>query len=116
MNIDANVREVQAQARYSVLKGTPESEATKSERALVAPTTDTALFTQASTSSDTCAYCHIKRHTIRQCRRLQKDLRDGTVKDGTVLQANFELHGSETHRSHPYDRNHSRPGRRRGPW
>ncbi|POM68315.1 Hypothetical protein PHPALM_15541 [Phytophthora palmivora] len=53
---------------------------------------------QASVPVDVCSYCQKPRHNIRQCRTLQKDLRDGCVKAGTVLPANFELRGPNNYR------------------
>ncbi|KAK1932082.1 hypothetical protein P3T76_009406 [Phytophthora citrophthora] len=48
MSIETKVREIQAQERYSRIKGTPESQSTQAERALIAPSQDSALAVQAS--------------------------------------------------------------------
>ncbi|KAK1931950.1 hypothetical protein P3T76_012450 [Phytophthora citrophthora] len=120
MSIETKVREIQAQERYSRIKGTPESQSTQAERALIAPSQDSALAVQASVPVDVCSYCQKPRHNIRQCRALQKDLRDGCVKAGTVLPANFELRGPNNYRSHPYHHNNNnnqgRSGRGGGSW
>ncbi|KAG4038276.1 hypothetical protein PC123_g26161 [Phytophthora cactorum] len=79
MSIEDKVRKMEAQTRYSLAKGTPESRHTKDERAL-------------------------------------KDLRDGTVKVGTVLPANVEFRGGNSHRSHPYEQRGNNSGRGRGSW
>ncbi|KAG1703910.1 hypothetical protein DVH05_006917 [Phytophthora capsici] len=44
MSIETKVREIKAQERYSRIKGTPESQPTQAERALVAPSQDSALL------------------------------------------------------------------------
>ncbi|GMF18376.1 unnamed protein product [Phytophthora fragariaefolia] len=44
------------------------------------------------------------------------DLRDGAVKAGTVLPANFELRGGNSNRSHPYERRGTNSTRGRGSW
>ncbi|KAG3235088.1 hypothetical protein PI124_g19876 [Phytophthora idaei] len=94
MSIEDKVRKMEAQTRYSLAKGTPESRHTKDERALVAPSHST----PRSVSND------------------EKDLRDGTVKAGTVLPANFEFRGGNSHRSHAYEQRGNNSGRGRGSW
>ncbi|OWY92126.1 hypothetical protein PHMEG_00038994 [Phytophthora megakarya] len=79
MSIESKVREIQAQERYSRIKGTPESHSTQAERALIAPSQDSALADQAAVPVDVCGYCQKPRHNIRQCRTLQKDLRDSSM-------------------------------------
>ncbi|KAG2781928.1 hypothetical protein PC129_g9738 [Phytophthora cactorum] len=113
MSIEDKVRKMEAQTRYSLAKGTPESRHTKDERALVAPSHSTP---RSVSNDEVCCYCQKPRHTIRQCRGLQKDLRDGTVKAGTVLPANFEFRGGNSHRPHPYEQRCNNSGRGRGSW
>ncbi|KAG4039904.1 hypothetical protein PC123_g24551 [Phytophthora cactorum] len=113
MSIEDKVRKMEAQTHYSLAKGTPESRHIKDERALVAPSHSTP---RSVSNDEVCCYCQKPRHTIRQCRGLQKDLRDGTVKTGTVLPANFEFRGGNSHRSHPYEQRDNNPGRGRGSW
>ena len=114
MSIEAKVREMQAQERYTLAKGTPESVVTKNEKALIAPSEDTALEAEAKPAPGTCEYCHKPRHTLRECHGLQQDLVYGTVKAGTVLPANFVLRGAPPPRSHPYMRPQFDSGRGRG--
>ncbi|KAG6616178.1 Pol Polyprotein [Phytophthora cinnamomi] len=87
-NIEQKVREIQAEERYTLAKrhaGEPSD--------------------QERTSS--CRYT--------QCRSLQKDLREGRVKAGTVLPANFAFKGGDSNRSHPYRNNkNSSRGRNNG--
>ncbi|GMF55445.1 unnamed protein product [Phytophthora fragariaefolia] len=95
MSIENKLRKMEAETRYSLSKGTPGSGTTKAERALIAPTQ---APTRAVTYDQVCSYCQKPRHDIRQCRGLQKDLPDGTVKAGTVLPANVELRGGNSNR------------------
>ncbi|KAG3068006.1 hypothetical protein PI124_g20697 [Phytophthora idaei] len=113
MSIEDKVCKMEAQTRYSLAKGTPESRHTKDERALVAPSHSTP---RSASNDEVCCYCQKTRNTIRQCRGLEKDLRDGTVKAGTVLLANFEFRGGNSHRSHPYEQRGNNSGRGRGSW
>ncbi|KAG2787369.1 hypothetical protein PC116_g16336 [Phytophthora cactorum] len=113
MSIEDKVRKMEAQTHYSLAKGTPESRHIKDERALVAPSHSTP---RSVSNDEVCCYCQKPRHTIRQCHGLQKDLRDGTVKTGTVLPANFEFRGGYFHRSHPYEQRGNNSGRGRGSW
>uniref|UniRef100_H3GIX7 Retrovirus-related Pol polyprotein from transposon TNT 1-94-like beta-barrel domain-containing protein n=1 Tax=Phytophthora ramorum TaxID=164328 RepID=H3GIX7_PHYRM len=113
LSIEAKVREIQAQERYTLAKGTPETCTTKSEQALVAVPDHTALSAQTQTTDRICSYCDRPRHNIRQCRALQKDLRDGRVKAGTVLPENFGFKGGNPKRDHPYNNNSSGRGRGR---
>ncbi|POM65069.1 Hypothetical protein PHPALM_19291, partial [Phytophthora palmivora] len=99
-SIEGKVRDLQAQERYTLAKGTPETPATKGERALVA-TGPSASHAQERDNANICSYCDRPRHNIRQCRGLQKDLRDGRVKAGTVLPANVAFKGN-LKRDHPY--------------
>ncbi|DBA03055.1 TPA: hypothetical protein N0F65_003243 [Lagenidium giganteum] len=86
-------------------KGTPESAVTASEKALGA-IPPPALAAPAPQHTN-CSYCDRPWHDIRQCRVLQKDLRDGNVKDGTVLPANFAFKVAQPNRYRPYDRDSS---------
>ncbi|KAG3164685.1 hypothetical protein PC128_g20081 [Phytophthora cactorum] len=113
MSIEGKVRKMEAQTRYSLAKGTRESRHTKDERALVAPSHSTP---RSVSNDEMCCYCQKPRHISRQCRSLQKDLRDGTVKAGTVLPANFEFRQGNSHRSHPYEKRGNKSGRGRGSW
>ncbi|KAG2961959.1 hypothetical protein PC119_g25954 [Phytophthora cactorum] len=113
MSIEDKVRKMEAQTRYSLAKGTRESRHTNDERALVAPSHSTP---RSVSNDEMCCYCQKPRHISRQCRSLQKDLRDGTVKAGTVLPANFEFHQGNSHRSHPYEKRGNKSGRGRGSW
>ncbi|KAL3667485.1 hypothetical protein V7S43_019054 [Phytophthora oleae] len=92
-SIEGKVRDLQAQERYTLAKGTPETPATKGERALVA-TGPPASHAQNRDNANVCSYCDRPRQNIRQCCVLQKDLRDGRVKAGTVLPANFAFKGN----------------------
>ncbi|KAE8982170.1 hypothetical protein PR002_g23604 [Phytophthora rubi] len=98
LSIESKVREIQAQQCYTMTQGTPENNATKAEKALAA-SAETALSAQADT---TCSYCSRPRHTICLCRTLQRDLREGNVKAGTILPANFAFRGGDNKREHPY--------------
>ncbi|KAG6606610.1 uncharacterized protein IUM83_19047 [Phytophthora cinnamomi] len=113
MSIENKVRKMEAQTRYSLAKGTPESRRTKDERALIAPEQPTS---RGTSYGEVCSCCQKPYHHIRLCRGLQKDLRDGTVKAGTVLPANFEFRGGNLRRSHPYERRDNNSGRGRGQW
>ncbi|KAG2768061.1 hypothetical protein PC129_g2983 [Phytophthora cactorum] len=108
MSIEDKVRKMEAQTRYSLAKGTPESRHIKDERALVAPSHSTP---RSVSNDEVCCYCQKPRHTILQCQGLQKDLRDGTVKAGTVLPANFEFREGNSQRSHPYEQRSNNSGR-----
>ncbi|POM64517.1 LOW QUALITY PROTEIN: Integrase catalytic core protein, partial [Phytophthora palmivora] len=63
--------------------------------------------------NNVCSDRNRPRRNIRFCRGLQKDLRDGRVKGGTVLPANFAFKGNSK-RDHPYrntkNRNRGRNG------
>ncbi|POM68082.1 Hypothetical protein PHPALM_15801 [Phytophthora palmivora] len=109
-SIEGKVRDLQAQERYTLAKGTPETSTTKGERALVA-TGPPASHAQNRNDSIICSYCDRPRHNIRQCRGLQKDLRDGRVKAGTVLPANFAFKGNSK-RDHPYRNSNNGNNRR----
>ncbi|OWY92779.1 hypothetical protein PHMEG_00038077 [Phytophthora megakarya] len=85
---EGKVRNLQAQERSTLVKGTAETPATKGERALVT-TGPSTLHAQDRDNANICSYCDHPRHNIRQCHGLEKDLRDGRVKAGTVLPANF---------------------------
>ncbi|KAG3237235.1 hypothetical protein PI124_g17775 [Phytophthora idaei] len=99
-SIEGKVRDIQAQECYTLSKGTPETSAIKNERALVT-TGPPAQRSHDPHRGGVCTYCDRPRHNIRQCRGLQKDLRDGSVKAGTVLPANFAVKNTTT-RDHPY--------------
>ncbi|POM76790.1 Hypothetical protein PHPALM_5945 [Phytophthora palmivora] len=89
---------------------TPESIATKNERTLMAsepPTPRTEYI------NNVCSSCNRPHHNICYCRDLQKDLRDGRTKAGTVVSANVAFKGNSK-RDHPYrntkNRNRGRNG------
>ncbi|OWY95517.1 hypothetical protein PHMEG_00034464 [Phytophthora megakarya] len=95
-SIEGKVRDVHAEERYTLAKGTPETPQPKRSELLRLPdlqcrTLKTAIMPLSSRP----------RHNIRQCRGLQKDLRDGRVKAETVLPANFAFKGNSKH-DHPY--------------
>ncbi|KAG3111421.1 hypothetical protein PI124_g9857 [Phytophthora idaei] len=77
----------------------PESKETRPEkalRALVPIPMPAALQASAKTeiaavSTLKCMYCHRSNHDTVDCYILQRHLRDGQVKAGTVLPANFKL-------------------------
>ncbi|DBA00807.1 TPA: hypothetical protein N0F65_004712 [Lagenidium giganteum] len=106
MSIEARVREIQAQERYPLSKGTPESISTSNEKALAA--VPQALPIPTAPQCTMCTSCNRPRHDIRQCRVLQKDPRDGCVKEGTVLPANSMFKGGDSNRYQPYDRDSAR--------
>ncbi|EGZ06991.1 hypothetical protein PHYSODRAFT_341146 [Phytophthora sojae] len=93
-SIEGKVRDLQAQERYTLAKGTPKTTATKSDRALVAVGPTSTSPTHGNSYNNTCSYCDRPRHAIRHCRSLQKDLRTGHVKAGTVLPANVVFKGN----------------------
>ncbi|DBA03980.1 TPA: hypothetical protein N0F65_010633 [Lagenidium giganteum] len=105
-SIEAKVQEIQAQERYSLSNGTPESISTSNEKALDAVPQD--LPIPPAPQYTMCTYCNRPRHDIRQCHVLQKDLRDGCVTEGTVLRANFMFKGGDSNRYQPYDRDSAR--------
>ncbi|KAG3111379.1 hypothetical protein PI124_g9548 [Phytophthora idaei] len=72
-NIEGKVRDIQAQERHTLSKGSPETSDTKNERALVA-TGPPVQRNHKPNDSDVCSYCDRPRHNIRQCRGPQKDL------------------------------------------
>ncbi|POM69399.1 Hypothetical protein PHPALM_14313 [Phytophthora palmivora] len=63
-SIEGKVRDIQAQERYTLSKGTPEPTATKNERALVA-SGPPVLRTEYD--NNVCSYCNRPRHNIRYC-------------------------------------------------
>ncbi|OWY99254.1 LOW QUALITY PROTEIN: hypothetical protein PHMEG_00029773, partial [Phytophthora megakarya] len=84
-SIEGKVRDLLAQGRYTLAKG---------HLRLPQPRSSSGywtfgLHTQGHDNANVCSYCDRPRHNIRQCRGLQKVLRDGRVKAGTVLPANF---------------------------
>ncbi|POM76728.1 Hypothetical protein PHPALM_6000 [Phytophthora palmivora] len=108
-SIDGKVRDIQAQERYTLLKGTPESTATNNERELMASRT-------SSTSSRVQQQFLLvlqPRHNFRYCRDLQKYLRHGRVKAGTMLPTNFAFKGNSK-RDHPYHNTKNRNRVRNG--
>ncbi|POM67050.1 Hypothetical protein PHPALM_17011 [Phytophthora palmivora] len=109
-SIEGKVRAIQAQEGYTLSKGTPKSNATKKERALMA---NGPPAPRTEYDNNVCSYCNRPRHNIRFCRGLQKDLRDGRVKAGTVLPANFAFKGNSK-RDHPYRNTKSRNRGRNG--
>ncbi|POM73799.1 Hypothetical protein PHPALM_9315 [Phytophthora palmivora] len=78
ISASGRVRDIQAQERYTLSKGTPESNATKNERALMA----------SGPPAPRTEYDN-------------NDFRDGRVKAGTMLPANVALKGNSK-RDHPY--------------
>uniref|UniRef100_H3GSE4 Uncharacterized protein n=1 Tax=Phytophthora ramorum TaxID=164328 RepID=H3GSE4_PHYRM len=66
-SIEDKIRKMEAETRYTLAKGTPESRTTKGERALIAPAQAPA---RPVTDSQVCSYCQKPRHDIRQCRGL----------------------------------------------
>ncbi|KAG2782013.1 hypothetical protein PC129_g13073 [Phytophthora cactorum] len=113
ISIENNVSKMEAQTRCSLSKVTPESRRTKDERALTASSNSTP---RAMLYDEVCSYCQKPRLTIRQCGGLQKDILDAKVKAGTVLPANFEFRGGNSHRPHPYEQRCNNSGRGRGSW
>ncbi|POM69489.1 Hypothetical protein PHPALM_14220 [Phytophthora palmivora] len=109
-SIEGKVRDIQAQERYTLSKGTPEANATKNERALMASGPPAP---RTEYDNNVCSYCNRPRHNIRYCRGLQKDLRDGRVKAGTVLPANFAFKGNFK-RDHPFPNTKNRNRGRNG--
>ncbi|POM78431.1 Hypothetical protein PHPALM_4033 [Phytophthora palmivora] len=109
-SIEGKVRDIQAQDRYTLSKGTRKSTATKNERARMASGPPAP---RTEYDNNVCSYCNRLRHNIRYCRGLRKDLRDGRVKAGTVLPAKFAFKGNSK-RDHPYrntkNRNRGRNG------
>ncbi|EGZ18647.1 hypothetical protein PHYSODRAFT_497977 [Phytophthora sojae] len=77
-SIEGKVRDIQTQERYTLSKGIPETSDTKNERAL------------DRNGNCNCSYCDRPCHNIRQCRGLQKDLRDGRVRHGTACELRFQ--------------------------
>ncbi|POM81709.1 Hypothetical protein PHPALM_291 [Phytophthora palmivora] len=96
---------MQAQERYTLVKKTPETSATKNERALVATGPPTPQD-QDPNDNNGYSYCVRPCHNICQCRGLQKDLRDGRVKAGTVLPANFAFKGNSKRGNNHRDENY----------
>ncbi|POM61440.1 hypothetical protein PHPALM_29542 [Phytophthora palmivora] len=109
-SIEGKVRDIQVQGHYTLLKGTPESTATKNGRARMASGPPAP---RTEYDNNVYSYCNRPRHNIRYCRGLQKDLRDGRVKAGTVPPASFAFKGNSK-RDHPYrntkNRNRGRNG------
>lgn len=97
-HLEAKVRVMLAEERYTLSKGTPESESTQKEKALAvtAPPQEAVTAAIATGRTDGCSYCNRSNHHIKQCRNLQQDLRDGCVKEGTVLPANFQVRNGLT--------------------
>ncbi len=92
-NIEAKVRDNLAKSRYTLQKGTPESVETMNETVLKAHAPDNVASRQPfdSSSQSGCNYCNRRGHLTRHCRNLQKDLREGCVKPGTILPDGFTL-------------------------
>ncbi|GMF45422.1 unnamed protein product [Phytophthora fragariaefolia] len=80
-SIEGKVRDIQAQERYTLAKGTPETSATKNERVPVA-IGSLAPQDEARSDSKSCSYRDRPRHNIRQLRGLQNNLRDGELRLG----------------------------------
>ncbi|GMF62069.1 unnamed protein product [Phytophthora fragariaefolia] len=74
-SIEGKARDLQPQERYTLAKGTPETAALKSERALVATGPTSTQSRHGNNYNNTCSYCDRPRHAIRHCRCLQKYLR-----------------------------------------
>ncbi|POM81591.1 Hypothetical protein PHPALM_424 [Phytophthora palmivora] len=62
-SIEGKVRDLQAQERYTLSKGTPETTASKNEHALVAAAPATTAPIHGS--GNVCSYCNRPRHSIR---------------------------------------------------
>ncbi|KAG3112423.1 hypothetical protein PI125_g8257 [Phytophthora idaei] len=98
-HIETKVQNQQARNRYVLRQGTPESKETRAEkafRALAPIPMPSALQASAKTeiaavSTLKCTYCHHSNHDTVDWYILQRHLRDGQVKAGTVLLANFKL-------------------------
>lgn len=101
-NIDRKVLDDYTKRRYILHNGTPETPATAAEVGLkgidvkpVLPPTHSeppaALAAQDKPSAFDCTYCGCNCHKLLVCRVLQKDMREGNVRDGTVLPANFAI-------------------------
>ncbi|POM71959.1 Hypothetical protein PHPALM_11403 [Phytophthora palmivora] len=92
-NIERKVMADYAKRKYTIAKGSPESIVTTSETALqvILNTPHGRDEPPRSRRNTRCTYCQRPNHVIRDCRALQKHLRTGTVKEGTVLPANFAI-------------------------
>ncbi|POM69720.1 LOW QUALITY PROTEIN: Integrase catalytic core protein [Phytophthora palmivora] len=80
-----------AKRKYVIGKGSPESVATAGETALQAISNAPNGRDDPPRRSQGCTYCQRPNHFIRDCRVLQKHLRTGMVKEGTVLPTNFGI-------------------------
>ncbi|POM64435.1 LOW QUALITY PROTEIN: Polyprotein [Phytophthora palmivora] len=92
-NIERKVMDDYAKHKYTIAKGSPESIVTTSETALqvILNTPHGRDEPPRSRRNTSCTYCQRPNHVIRDWRVLQKHLRTGTVKEGTVLLANFAI-------------------------
>ncbi|KAG3101892.1 hypothetical protein PI125_g14317 [Phytophthora idaei] len=110
-HIETKVQNEQARNRYVLRQGTPGSKEDRAEKALraLAPIPMPAAL-QASAKTEIaavstlkCTYCHRSNHDTVDCYILQRHLRDGQVKAGTVLPANFKLEKPQSSQcQHPY--------------
>uniref|UniRef100_H3GXI1 Retrovirus-related Pol polyprotein from transposon TNT 1-94-like beta-barrel domain-containing protein n=1 Tax=Phytophthora ramorum TaxID=164328 RepID=H3GXI1_PHYRM len=114
-HIETKVQNELARNRYVLRQGTPESKETRAERALRATAPIPmpadlqipAKMETALVASLKCTYCQRDNHDTVDCYILQRHLRDGQIKAGTVLPANFKLkapQGTQSH--HPYKGNY----------
>ncbi|KAG3110919.1 hypothetical protein PI125_g9606 [Phytophthora idaei] len=93
-HIETKVQNEQARNRYVLRQGTPESKETRAER-LSSPM-PAALQASAKTEIAAvltlkCTYCHRSNHDTVDYYILQRHLRDGQVKAGTVLLPTLSL-------------------------
>ncbi|KAJ8575213.1 hypothetical protein ON010_g4002 [Phytophthora cinnamomi] len=106
-SIEGKVRDIQAQERSKV---TPETSPTKNERALVA-TGLPALQDQVCKGNNSCSYCDRPRLNIRQCRELEKGLRDGRNQSRVRNNSDNNGNGGNGRRVKNYDsRKHKHDG------
>ncbi|KAG3190442.1 hypothetical protein PC128_g11308 [Phytophthora cactorum] len=110
-HIETKVQNEQTRNRYVLRQGTPESKEDRAEKALraLAPIPmPAALQVSAKTkiaavSTLKCTYCHRSNHDTVDCYILQRHLRNGQVKAGTVLPANFKFEKPQSSQcQHPY--------------
>ncbi|EGZ30595.1 hypothetical protein PHYSODRAFT_477730, partial [Phytophthora sojae] len=90
-NIERKVLDDYAKRKYVIEKGSPETPATASETALQVIANTPHGRDDPPRRSQGCTYCQRPNHAIRDCRVLQKHLRTGNVKEGTVLPENFGI-------------------------
>ncbi|KAE8988140.1 hypothetical protein PR003_g23152 [Phytophthora rubi] len=91
--IERKVMDDYAKRMYIIAKGSLESIVTRSETALqvISNAPHGRDEPPRPQSGSSCTYCQRPNHAIRDCPVLQKHLRTETVKEGTVLPANFAI-------------------------